>query len=517
MNESRDFVVIGSGMGGLTVASLLARAGYRVTVLEAHTYPGGCCHTFPMGPYRFCAAVHYIFYCGRGEPIYNFLQKLGLHEHVTFERLDPGGYDHFSCPVERVRFPIPSGLNAWAVSLGDRLPAEREPIAAFFRLIEESVRDLKKLPFDRGLKQRLTAALACPNVMRYRRWTLQDVFDTLNLSPTAQAILATQVGDLGLPPREVSFLAYCGLVSSYGAGAYYPTGHFDHFIRSIEKVIVCGRGCAIHYSSEVAQVDLSQGKIHSVTTSDGREFKADAFICNTDPKRFVESLGHRHFPSSYVKQLDYRYSASSFTVYLGVEGLDLRDHGFGNWNVWHYPHLDINRTYDRQNRAGDLTDPWLFMSTPALCTPQPALCPPGQQILELVTTCNFDRFDALRSTNRAVYTKAKNHARDSMIDIVERDYIPRLRKHLRFRMAGSPTTNIRYLWAPRGHIYGSELSPRNVDFCRPTFKTPISNLYFTGASAEFPSIGATVVGGCRLYTHLTGDSVNGGREMYGMV
>jgi len=62
MNESRDFVVIGSGMGGLTVASLLARAGYRVTVLEAHTYPGGCCHTFPMGPYRFCAAVHYIFY-----------------------------------------------------------------------------------------------------------------------------------------------------------------------------------------------------------------------------------------------------------------------------------------------------------------------------------------------------------------------------------------------------------------------------------------------------------------------
>ena len=34
-------VVVGAGIGGLTTAALLAKAGLDVTVLEAHVYPGG--------------------------------------------------------------------------------------------------------------------------------------------------------------------------------------------------------------------------------------------------------------------------------------------------------------------------------------------------------------------------------------------------------------------------------------------------------------------------------------------
>ena len=48
-----DDVIIGSGMSGLTVASMLARRGRRVAVLEAHDAPGGYAHTFSMGAYRF--------------------------------------------------------------------------------------------------------------------------------------------------------------------------------------------------------------------------------------------------------------------------------------------------------------------------------------------------------------------------------------------------------------------------------------------------------------------------------
>lgn len=48
-------IVIGAGVGGLTAAALLAKAGLEVTVLEAHLYPGGSAGTFVHRGYRFDA------------------------------------------------------------------------------------------------------------------------------------------------------------------------------------------------------------------------------------------------------------------------------------------------------------------------------------------------------------------------------------------------------------------------------------------------------------------------------
>jgi ribulose 1,5-bisphosphate synthetase/thiazole synthase len=41
-----DAIIIGSGIGSLTVGSLLARRGYKVCILEQHDKLGGCCHVF---------------------------------------------------------------------------------------------------------------------------------------------------------------------------------------------------------------------------------------------------------------------------------------------------------------------------------------------------------------------------------------------------------------------------------------------------------------------------------------
>ena len=41
-----DAIVVGSGIGGLTTAALMAKSGKKVLVLEQHDQAGGCCHTF---------------------------------------------------------------------------------------------------------------------------------------------------------------------------------------------------------------------------------------------------------------------------------------------------------------------------------------------------------------------------------------------------------------------------------------------------------------------------------------
>eukprot|EP01035_Chromulina_nebulosa_P004156 gene4156-5679_t len=53
--EFSDYVVIGSGIGGLSCAALLSYYGYSVTVLESHYLPGGVAHTFEKDGFKFDA------------------------------------------------------------------------------------------------------------------------------------------------------------------------------------------------------------------------------------------------------------------------------------------------------------------------------------------------------------------------------------------------------------------------------------------------------------------------------
>ena len=58
--DDYDAIVIGSGIGGLTTASLMAQAGKKVLVLEQHYVAGGACHTFTSKGYEFATGIHYV-------------------------------------------------------------------------------------------------------------------------------------------------------------------------------------------------------------------------------------------------------------------------------------------------------------------------------------------------------------------------------------------------------------------------------------------------------------------------
>ncbi|BAZ80100.1 FAD dependent oxidoreductase [Sphaerospermopsis kisseleviana NIES-73] len=69
-----DIIVIGSGIGGLSAAALLARYGKRVVVCEGHTIPGGAAHTFKRRGFEFDSGPS--FYCGlSGSQSLNPIQK----------------------------------------------------------------------------------------------------------------------------------------------------------------------------------------------------------------------------------------------------------------------------------------------------------------------------------------------------------------------------------------------------------------------------------------------------------
>src|SRR5574341_1605090 len=60
-DESYDAVVIGSGIGGLGTAALLAKhGGKRVLLLERHYTLGGYTHVFHRPGYEWDVGVHYL-------------------------------------------------------------------------------------------------------------------------------------------------------------------------------------------------------------------------------------------------------------------------------------------------------------------------------------------------------------------------------------------------------------------------------------------------------------------------
>ena len=73
----------------------------------------------------------------------------------------------------------------------------------------------------------------------------------------------------------------------------------------------------------------SEGEqITRVTTQDGKVFRGERYVCNMDPQRASHVIGRDKFPAKYRERLDYSYSPSGVIVYLGLEGIDLREHGF---------------------------------------------------------------------------------------------------------------------------------------------------------------------------------------------
>lgn len=504
-NSHYDYVIIGSGIASLTVGSLLANAGKKVCILEAHDIPGGYAHSFRMGDYHFCAQVHYIWGCAPGGYIYEFVKKLGLSDEITFELLDPKGYDHMVLPDGK-RVPIPYGWDNLIDEIDKHYPGQKEELKTFLDILSKIREELRYFPAYQTIKvtDLITKGTKMLTLLKYMNKTLQEVFDECKLSKEVQAVLIANAGDMMEPPEKLTIFAFAGLFGGYNTGAYYPTKHFKHYTETLAKFIQSHEGCDIYYETPVNSILTDGDKVTQVGTENGKTFTAETFICNADPQMISKMIGREKFPKKYLKPLSYEYSPAGIMIYLGLKDIDLRDYGFGSFNIWHQEQWDMNKSWKEQ-LSDNFDNPWFFMSTPTLHSDYPGTAPEGGQILEICTLASFHTFRAAKDRSEREYNIKKKQLADRLIDLVEEKYIPNLRQHIAVKVVGTSSTNLDYNRAPEGNAYGSALIPSQIGLKRLKEKTPWDNFFWCNASSGFAGVHGTTSTGVNLYMRLTRD------------
>lgn len=130
-----DAIVIGSGIGGLAAAALLARHGLRrVLVLERHSTPGGFTHTFTRRAFEWDVGVHYV---GETRP---GTELRRLFDHITDSELDWAdmGEVYDRAVIAGETFDFVKGRPAFRERMIGYFPGEAQAIDTYLELIDRT-------------------------------------------------------------------------------------------------------------------------------------------------------------------------------------------------------------------------------------------------------------------------------------------------------------------------------------------------------------------------------------------
>lgn len=478
-------VIIGSGLGGLVSAILLAKEGYKVCVLEKNQQFGGNLQTFSRDKVIFDTGVHYIGGLSEGQNLYRYFSYLGIMDDIPLEKMEEDGYDIITFDNDPVEYRHAQGYEKFTESLLEQFPKEKEAISQYQKKMEDVCDNFPLYRMRRSKAYHENPAIFEEGI--------KDFIDSITTDEKLKAVLVGSnllyAGDSDKTPLYMHALA----VNSYIESSYRCIRGGSQITKALLKKLREYGGKALK-RQEVDTIETMDGMVTHVKTKTGESFKADIFISNVDPKMTLDMLAPDLFRKSYISRIrGIESTVAAFSLYLVLKPNTFK---YLNYNYYHF------RDYQSVWNAMDYThEEWPKAYMISMGTSREK-----EEWGDNLTVMTYMHFDEVESWSETFNTAAQKNDRgqtyeefkkeksEKLIDELEKKF-PNIRECIHSSYASTPLSYRDYIGCNKGSMYGYVKDANNPmkSFISP--RTKVKNLFFTGQSLNMHGIlGVTISG-----------------------
>ncbi|MBI3895871.1 MAG: NAD(P)/FAD-dependent oxidoreductase [Acidobacteria bacterium] len=452
--EQFDAIIIGSGIGGLFCANLLAQNGVKVLLLERHYMLGGFCSTFRRKGFIFDAATHFYPLLGNETTLTGKLLKQ-LKIQTQWIKMEPVDQFHFpSLPP----FSVPADFGKYLEKLKAWFPEEATAIDRYFSELRQAYL-YGLLFYFKGVDNE--------PARRFEKYTVMDKLDEHFHDPRLKALLMADTPHWGSLPNQTSYLFDAMLRLSYFLGNYYPRGSSQKFANDLGQALEL-RGGKILKCASAEHILIESGKVQGVRIrtiskrpSQEYVFRAPVVVSNADAiHTYRDLIGEKscgRWLIDYMESL--RPSYPCFLIHIGLRGMDPEKLAEAEGYYW--------SSYEAEDAIRNVFK--IFIPTRF----DPDVAPSGCQIL-IVQKLSPVRLEEI--TDWAAHKEAVENR------ILERlrEILPGIEDHIVVKLSASAMTSYQFTNNWQGAMLGWEMSPGQLGSARLPNATPIENLYLVG-------------------------------------